>query len=149
MTEAKNRVTLIGKKLARNGTEFVYVGAVDACNRCKVKKACHNLIVGRKYRVVDIRPTTHSCQVFADGACVVEVEEAPVVALIAGEMAIANSRFIYEYTCNRDECRSYDLCHPDGVNEKEKYTITQILGSAPDECLRGRKNLKLVEILPL
>jgi len=149
MTEAKNRVTLIGTKLAQNGTEFVYVGEVDECSRCKVKKACHNLVRGRKYRVVDVRPTVHSCPVFVDGACVVEVEDAPVVALIAGEMAITNSRFVYEYSCNREECRSYDLCHPDGVNEKEKYMITQILGSAPDECLRGRKNLKLVEILPL
>lgn len=149
MTEAKNRVTLIGTKLAKEGLEFIYIGAVDECSGCKVKKACHNLIEGRKYRVVDIRPTIHSCPVFADGACVVEVEEAPVVALIAGDMAITNSRFVYEYTCNREECRSYDLCHPDGVNEGEKYMISQVLGNAPDECLRGRKNLKLVEILPL
>ncbi|RQD80235.1 MAG: UPF0179 family protein [Methanocalculus sp. MSAO_Arc2] len=149
MTETKNRVTLIGKKIAKTGLEFVYIGEVEECGTCKVKKACHTLVEGRKYRIVGVRPTTHTCTVFADGVRVVDVSDAPVVALIAGELAIPNSRMIYEYTCNRNDCRSYDLCHPDGVNEGEKYIITQVLGNAPDECLRGRRNLKLVEILPL
>ncbi|MCP1662422.1 MAG: UPF0179 family protein [Methanocalculus sp. MSAO_Arc1] len=149
MAESKNRVTLIGSKLAKPGMEFVYVGAVEDCTVCKVKKACHTLVEGRKYRVTSVRPTTHTCTVFADNVRVVDVEDAPVVVLIAGEMAIPNSRFVYEYICNREDCRSYDLCHPDGVNEGEKYTITQVLGNAPDECLRGRRNLKLVEIRPL
>ncbi|WP_370650831.1 UPF0179 family protein [Methanocalculus sp.] len=149
MTESKNRVTLIGVKLAKTGDEFFYDGAISECEGCKVRKACHNLVEGRKYRIIGIRPTIHTCPVFADGARVVEVTEAPVVALIAGEMAIPNSRLVYEYLCNREDCRSFDLCHPDGVNEGEKYIITQILGSAPDECLRGRRNLKLVELLPI
>jgi len=149
MTEAKNRVTLIGIKMAKPGEEFIYVGSVPACEGCKVRKACHNLLEGRRYRVETVRPTTHTCSVFEDGAQVVEVIEAPVVALIAGEMAIMNSRIVFEYPCNRNDCRSYDLCHPEGLNEKERYIITQILGNAPDECLRGRKNMKLVELLPL
>jgi hypothetical protein len=149
MTESKNRVTLIGVKLAKMGDEFFYDGVAPECVGCKVKKACHNLVEGRKYRIIGIRPTTHTCPVFADGARVVEVTEAPVVALIAGDMAIQNSRLVYEYLCNREDCRSFDLCHPDGVNEGEKYTIIQVLGGAPDECLRGRRNLKLVELLPI
>jgi uncharacterized protein (UPF0179 family) len=145
MTETKNKVTLIGTVYARQGVEFIYEGEVPACDSCKVKKACHNLIKGHKYRIVTVRTTHHECSVHLNGANAVEVMEAPATALISAEMAIINSKIRFEATCNKGDCRSYDLCHPDGVVDGEKYIVADVLGNAPDICDKGR-TLKLVEL---
>jgi uncharacterized protein (UPF0179 family) len=147
MTDAKTKVTLIGTVYARQGVEFVYEGEIPVCETCKVKKACHNLVRGRKYRIVTVRTTHHECSVHLNGATAVEVMEAPVTALISAEMAIINSRIKFEVSCNKGECRSYDLCHPDGIVDGEKYVVADVLGNAPDICEKGRA-LKLVEIRP-
>ena len=145
MTEAKTKVTLIGTAYAKQGFEFIYDGEAPACDTCKVKKACHNLVKGRKYRIVTIRTTHHECPVHLNGATAVEVTEAPVTALISAEMAIVNSKIKFETSCNKSDCRSYDLCHPDGIVEGEKYIVADVLGNAPDICEKGR-TLKLVEL---
>ncbi len=145
MTEGKTKVTLIGSVYARQGLEFIYEGDVPACETCKVKKACHNLVKGRKYRVMTIRTTRHDCPVHFDGAFAVEVAEAPSSALISAEMAIVNSKIRFEVSCNKSDCKSYDLCHPDGIVEGEKYIVADVLGNAPDICEKGR-TLKLVEL---
>jgi uncharacterized protein (UPF0179 family) len=147
MTESKTKVTLIGTVLARPGIEFIYEGEIPECSTCKVRKACHNLHKGRKYRIITVRTTHHECPVHVNGATAVEVMEAPITALINAEMAIVNSKITVELTCNRADCRSYPLCHPDGVVEGEKYVVTDVLGNAPDICEKGRA-LKLVEIKP-
>lgn len=145
MAEPKTKVTLIGTVHARQGVEFVYEGEAAACETCKVKKACHNLQKGRKYRVVTVRTTHHECGMHINGATAVEVMEAPSTALIGAEMAIANSKIKFESSCNKGDCRSYELCHPDGIVEGEKYIIADVLGNAPDICDKGRA-LKLVEL---
>lgn len=35
MVEAKPKVTLIGKELAKNGLEFIYEGSIAECSACK------------------------------------------------------------------------------------------------------------------
>ncbi|MEN6611141.1 MAG: UPF0179 family protein [Methanoregulaceae archaeon] len=148
MGDAKAKVTLIGTDLAKQGMEFIYEGEAEECNPCKVKKACNNLHKGRKYRIVTVRPTKHECPVHLNGAVTVEVVEAPVTALISSEGAIVNSRIKIEFSCNRTECRSYELCHPDGIIEGEKYVVSDVLGNAPDICEKGR-GLKLVDLKPV
>jgi uncharacterized protein (UPF0179 family) len=148
MAQTKPKVTLIGTELANTGVEFIYEGQLPECEGCKVIKACNNLQAGKRYRIVGIRPARHACVVHLNGTCAVEVVESPVPALIAPEMAIKNTRIRYEYGCNRDECSSYTLCHPDGIVPGEKYVVTEVLGSAPDICERGR-TLTLVELMPL
>jgi uncharacterized protein (UPF0179 family) len=145
MAEAKTKVTLIGTVHARQGVEFVYEGEVAGCDTCKVKKACHNLQKGRKYRVVTVRSTHHECSVHLNGATAVEVMEAPSTALISADMAMVNSKIKFESSCNKADCRSFELCHPDGIVEGEKYVIADVLGNAPDICEKGRA-LKLVEL---
>lgn len=145
MTEAKTKVTLVGTVLAKQGVEFIYEGEVAACETCKVKKACHNLAKGHKYRIVTIRTTHHECPVHFNGANAVEVTDAPSSALISAEMAIVNSKIRFEVSCNKGDCKSYDLCHPDGIVEGEKYIVADVLGNAPDICDKGR-TLKLVEL---
>jgi hypothetical protein len=147
MAESKTKVTLVGTVLAKQGVEFIYEGEVAACDTCKVKKACHNLQKGRKYRIVSVRTTHHECNVHLNGATAVEVMEAPVTMLISPEMAIVNSKIKPELSCNKSDCRSFALCRPDGVVEGEKYVVTEVMGNAPDICEKGRP-LKLVEIRP-
>ena len=147
MAEAKTKVTLIGTVHARQGVEFVYEGEVAGCDTCKVKKACHNLQKGRKYRIVTVRTTHHECPVHLNGATAVEVTEASITALINADMAITNSRIKPDLSCNKSNCKSYHLCRPDGVTDGEKYIVSDVLGNAPDICEKGRA-LKLVEIRP-
>ena len=147
MSEVKTKVTLVGTVLAKQGVEFIYEGEAVDCNSCKVKKACNNLQIGRKYRIVSVRSTHHECMVHLDGATAVEVMEAPVTALINADMAIVNSKIKVDLSCNKSDCRSYPLCRPDGVVDGEKYIVTDVLGNASDICPKGRA-LKLVDIKP-
>ncbi|MFA5613437.1 MAG: UPF0179 family protein [Methanoculleus sp.] len=149
-TKQKVKVTLAGVVLAKPGMDFVYEGsACSECEECKVRKVCHNLQPGKKYRVVAVRPNTrHDCPVHYEAVVAVDVVEAPVVALISADMAIANSRISYEFSCPKIDCRSYRLCRPDGIIEGEKYVVGEILGNAPEPCERGR-SLKLVELRPI
>ncbi len=147
MSEIKTKVTLVGTVLAKQGVEFIYEGEAADCNSCKVKKACNNLQIGRKYRIVSVRSTHHECMVHLDGATAVEVIEAPVTALINADMAIVNSKIKVDFSCNKSDCRSYPLCRPDGVVDGEKYIVTDVLGNASDICPKGRA-LKLVDIKP-
>ncbi len=137
----------MGTVLAKPNVEFIYEGEVAECETCKVKKACHNLQKGRKYRIVTVRTTHHDCAVHLNGATAVEVMEAPITALINADMAIINSKIKPELSCNKSECRSYPLCRPDGITDGEKYIVVDVLGNAPDICDKGRA-LKLVEIRP-
>ncbi len=149
MAEQKPKVTLIGRCLAEVGLEFVYEGDAQECKTCKLLKVCHNLQPGKKYQVVGIRKNTdQGCPVHLGGICAVEVIEAPVVTLIPADRAILNSRIHYESPCTRTDCRSYALCHPDGIIDGEKYMVARVLGNAPEICEKGR-TLKLVELRPV
>ncbi len=148
MVAERSKITLIGTTLARPGLEFVYQGALPACDRCKVRKACNNLRVGRKYRIISVRNTRHDCPVHLGGASAVECVEAPVVALIGADMAIVNSRILFECSCPRTECKAYDLCHPDGIVVGDRYLVGEVLGNPPTPCERVRA-LKLVELRPV
>ncbi|MEN6442619.1 MAG: UPF0179 family protein [Methanoregula sp.] len=147
MTESKTKVTLIGTILAKPGIEFIYEGECAECGTCKVKKACNNLTKGHRYRIVTVRSTHHECAVHLNGATAVEVLDAPVTMLINSDMAMINSKVRIEFSCNKSDCKSYPLCHPDGVVENEKYIVADVLGKAPNICEKGRI-LKLVEIKP-
>jgi hypothetical protein len=148
MTEAKTKVTLVGTVLAKPGAEFVYEGEVAECGTCKVKKACNNLTKGHRYRIITVRSTHHECTIHLNGATAVEVIDAPATMLINADMAMMNSRVKIEFSCNKTDCRSFSLCHPDGVVEGEKYIIADVVGNAPDICDKGRA-LKMVEIKPI
>ena len=137
----------MGTVLAKPNLEFIYEGEVAECETCKVKKACHNLQKGRKYRIVTVRSTHHDCAVHLNGATAVEVMEAPITALINADMAMINSKIKPELSCNKSDCRSFPLCRPDGIVDGEKYIVVDVLGNASDICDKGRA-LKLVELRP-
>lgn len=146
MAEPKPKVTLIGKELAKTGLEFIYEGSIDDCGSCRLSKACNNLKKGRRYRIVAVRPTEHSCTVHLNGACSIEVVDSPIPALISVDKAIKNTRIRHEFSCGRTACASIDLCSPPGIVEGEKYIVSEVLGKNPDTCEKG-KSLQLVQLL--
>jgi uncharacterized protein (UPF0179 family) len=149
MPESKMKVTLIGTLLAVPGLEFVYRGALPECEGCKKYRVCNNLQQDRRYRIIGVRSrTVHECRVHEGGAYAVEVIESPVIALIPSEKVIVNSTIAFDPTCTITGCKSYELCHPEGLIKGERYVVGEVLGSAPEACERGR-NLKLVELRPV
>ena len=145
MADAKPKVTLIGTTMAIQGLEFIYEGECTECDGCPVRKACHNLKPGRKYRIVAVRKTRHPCTVHLNGVTAVEVVESSIPALINADMAIKNTRIAFERPCTRVGCEYYALCNPDGAIPGEKYVVIEVLGSAPGICEKGR-NLQRVEL---
>lgn len=148
MADVKSKVTLIGKELAKNGLEFVYEGSISECNPCRLNKACNNLKKGRRYRIVGVRPTEHTCPVHLNGTRTVEVVESPIPALLSADMAIKNTKIQFECSCNKEQCLNYPFCRPDGIVDREKYIVVQVIGNAPERCEKGR-GLQLVELMPV
>jgi len=70
-------VTLIGKKLAKKGNEFVYFGIAKDCRGCKLKMVCSNLKEGRRYRITNVRDKHHDCSLYEGGVVAVEIEKLP------------------------------------------------------------------------
>jgi uncharacterized protein (UPF0179 family) len=75
------------------------------------------------------------------------VIDSPVQILISADSAIKNTRLRYESPCSRTKCPNYELCSPPGINEGEKYVVTQVLGVNPEPCEMNR-SLKFVELMP-
>jgi hypothetical protein len=148
MAEQKPKVTLIGKELAKTGLEFIYEGTIAACSPCKLNKACNNLKAGRRYRIVGVRPTEHPCLVHLNGTRAVEVVESPIPALLSADMAIRNTKIQFECSCNKEQCPNYHFCRPDGIIERDKYIVVNVIGSAPERCEKGR-GLQFVELMPV
>ena len=79
MVKQKTKVTLIGAALAKPGLDFVYEGSTcTECENCKVRKVCHNLQPGKRYRVAAIRSNTrHDCPVHHEAVVAVDVLRLP------------------------------------------------------------------------
>ncbi len=145
--ELNTTITLIGVRLAKVGTEFIFKGPAPECEDCRFKNSCMNLSPGRKYRIVNIRTTTtHSCDVHDEGVQAVEIVESPIISAIESKKAFKGSKIVFEPpTCKRSECKMHDLCHPIGLEFGDKCTISDVIGDAPDECVKGL-SLKVVEL---
>jgi len=145
-------LTIVGTVLAKEGTDFVYQGPIDACDSCKVAKVCHNskLRAGRRYTVVSVRPTKHTCAVHPDGATAVEVVDADIEMYIPKDMAKRRTRMDFEQFCNEETCRYYAMCNPAGIYPGHQYLIKEVTDNEdPLPC--GRSDLKkaVVTSLPL
>jgi Uncharacterized protein conserved in archaea len=143
-------LTLIGTRLATEGTEFVYQGESSACEGCPYRDQCLNLTPGRKYRVVSVREnaSTLECAVHDTGVRAVEVEPAPVRANVAPDGAYAGSKVALEGPCPHTSCPSHEYCEPQGLDFDEEYRIENVEGDPPhDYCMLDRE-LTLVEFAP-
>ncbi|MHC1610171.1 MAG: UPF0179 family protein [Candidatus Methanospirareceae archaeon] len=140
-------VTLIGTELAKEGEEFIFLGASKKCEECKLRNACTNLEVGRRYRIEKVRDEIkHDCYIHENGVSVVEVREADITAAIAAKYAIKNSKIVFSPPdCKESDCKLFDSCFPAGLRAGDKCTILDVIGDPPGECRNGRV-LKVVSM---
>lgn len=141
-------VTLIGTKLAREGEEFIFLGPSKKCEECRLKNACTNLELDRRYKIEKVRnEIKHECFIHEDGVAVVEVREASIPVAIDATHAFKSSKVAFEPpNCKVADCELFDACHPAGLKAGDRCTILEVIGEPPGECKDGR-SLKLVTVL--
>ncbi len=144
MVVSKKKITIIGAEIAKEGLEFVFEGELLECSPCPLKKACHNLVTGRKYRIVNVRPTRHECNVHLNGCYTVEVNEVPVETLITNDRAVQNTRIEYDENCLIYDCPNNNLCNAPGLRDGIKYLVIEVKGKPAHSC---EKNLSLRTVL--
>ena len=135
-------VTLIGEKLAKKGTEFIYIGPNNECRNCKLKTVCFNLKIGRKYEITQIREKRHNCNVHEGTAAVVEVKELPIITAVDQSIKEGESIKVEENNCSNIGCEFYQFCSVFLPKDKS-FKIVKIMGKI--KCPEGKK-LQKVEI---
>lgn len=126
-------ITLIGEPQAKVGNRFYYLGALTECKECRLKGVCFNLEPGHLYEVTALRDTEHDCEIHESKVRVVEVEKRPTLATVPRKKAIDGSMITYESVkCTNLGCVNYVNCHPIGIEDGMKLSITEMIGDI--EC---------------
>ena len=143
-------VTLIGTRLAEEGSEFVYRGEASGCDGCPYRKQCLNLVEGRRYRVTDVRDGTQvlDCAMHDTGVRAVEVEPASVTVNVPSKAAYAGSRASLAGPCPHVECPSHPYCEPQGAELDREYRIETVHGDPPHDVCALDRDLTQVEFTP-
>ena len=129
-------ITLIGKKQATPGSRFIYLGPLGECKDCRLKGVCLNLEKGTLSAVTGQRPVGHDCPVHEDGVQVVEVEKRPQMLTVPLKVALEGSTITYEEPkCDDLGCANHRNCHPVGMRQGCKITITSLEGDV--DCPQG------------
>lgn len=119
-------VTLIGEKLAKNNTEFIYIGPNNECRNCKLKTVCFNLKIGRRYEITNVRDKKHNCNVHEGTVIVIEVQEKPIQAAIDKKTAEGTKTKMENINCKNIGCENYDLCSID-LNKDKTFIVKKII----------------------
>jgi uncharacterized protein (UPF0179 family) len=138
-------ITLIGKDLAVEGQEFVFLGPADECENCRFKSSCvGNLELNRKYVVTDVKDNEQKCPIHdCETVVPVEVDRAKIDLLTASKSIFEGSTFTYNAPDCDEACDFHDLCFPDGLVENDKCIVLEDNGKHKDECKKGLKLHKL------
>ena len=126
--QTKGKIAIVGEVYAQEGSEFIYIGMSEACRSCAVCKVCHNLVVGRRYKVISVRDPVHVCSVHKGNARTVEVVPALIPARIVLPSNLSSSRntsFVYNPPCN-EQCDYEFQCHAPGLVKGQRYIIREI-----------------------
>ncbi len=120
------QITLVGERQAVAGHEFVYRGPQPECRECRVKAACLNQDVGRRYRILHAREVSHPCLLNEERARVVEVELAPPPCSLPSRGAVEGAIVGYEpLVCSNAACPTFRLCHPVGIERGTRLQIVE------------------------
>ncbi len=120
------QITLVGERQAVVGHEFVYRGPQPECRECRVKAACLNQDVGRRYRVLHVREVAHPCLLNEERVRVVEVEPAPPEVSLPSRGAVEGAIVAYEpLVCANAACPNFRLCHPLGIERGTRLRIVE------------------------
>ncbi len=121
------QITLVGERQAVAGHEFVYRGPQPECRECRVKAACLNQDVGRRYRVLRVREVAHPCLLNEERVRVVEVEAAPPECSLPTRGAVEGALVAYEpIICANAACPNFRLCHPVGLERGTRLRIVEV-----------------------
>ena len=87
----------------------------------------------------------HEC-FLVDTAYAVRVTPSPIVVSIESRKALNGSRVtVYEEPRCESSCTSYELCHPAGLLNGDRYTIAEVMDEVTGPCEKGLA-LKKVEL---
>jgi uncharacterized protein (UPF0179 family) len=135
-------ITLIGKKLAKPGQEFIHFGVGNSreCMGCKLRKVCDNLQVGRRYVVQSSMNKPHEkCKIHEEGVMLVEVEPAEIRTVVPADASKDGNEVVFIHPdCSEYDCERRDLCFPEGIRDGDQCEIVKILEKKVD-CPRGAK----------
>lgn len=139
-------ITLVGKAIAKEGSEFYYIGPAEECDGCKLRNVCHNLEEGTRFRVTSVRGQEHACALLEDEPVVaVEVEKTATPAILPKKGLLEGITITYSVSkCDEIGCPNYGLCHPVGKTEGSKYSVSRM--GKDVECPRGDR-LVAVDLL--
>jgi len=136
-------LTVIGKKLAREGMEFVFMGPIADCKECKVRNICFHLEKGTRYRIVSLRDKEHECPQHEEGVRVIQVEPVPRKAVIPKKVAIEGTNLGYDFPkCKQRGCQSYELCFLSGVEPGQKKKVVKVMESV--DCKNGQSRIAVM-----
>lgn len=143
-------LTLLGSRLADEGTEFVYRGASPDCDGCPFRQQCLTLEAGVRYEVSDVRDGGQvlECAVHDDGVVAVEVEPTTFEANVTATNAYSGSKVSLPGPCPHTNCPSHSLCEPLGGEFEGEYRIETTLGEPPHDYCALDRELELVELAP-
>lgn len=139
-------ITLIGKNLAKEGQEFLFLGPADECEDCRFKSSCvDKLELNRKYVITHVRDSEQNCPIHADDKVVaVEIDRAPINILTNSKNIFEGSTFTYNAMDCDESCEFHDLCFPEGLIENDKCIILQSDGKHKKGCKKGYNLNKLI-----
>ncbi len=135
-------ITLVGKKLAKEGLVFYSYKNHNKCVGCKYYRVCMgNVEQGRRYRIIKVMDHTLQCKLHEEGeANVVEIEETDYNALISSKQAIEGANIIYDpRLCKFYGCPNRELCFVEGLSPGDKCKVVEIDNDFEIECLNKEK----------
>ena len=138
-------ITLIGKDLAKEGQEFIFLGPSDDCENCRFKSSCvGNLELNRKYVINEVRDIEQKCPIHDEGKVVpVDVELAQIHLLTSSKNIFEGSTFTYDAPDCDEKCEFHDLCFPEGLIDKDKCIVLKNEGKHKGVCKKGYNLNKL------
>ena len=121
------QITLVGERQAHAGHEFVYRGPQPECKPCKVRSACLNQDLGRRYRITRVRDVSHPCLLNEERARVVEVEPIAPDCSLSARAGVEGAVLAYEkIVCSNGACPNFRLCHPVGVDQGSRIQVLEV-----------------------
>ncbi len=121
------QITLVGERQAQPGHEFIYRGPQPECGPCKVRAACLNQDLGRRYRITRVRKMAHPCLLNEERVRVVEVEPVPPDCSLSARAGVEGAVLAYEkIICANAACPNYRLCHPIGIEPGMRIRLVEI-----------------------
>lgn len=120
------RVTLVGSLLARPGVEYIFSKECEVSDRCPVAAPCQNLTVGRRYKVLALRPAKHAvCTEHEEGVQAVEVEEQPLHANVPESQLRGTLIRWKPASCHFRGCPNWTNCFSNGLEADREYVVKE------------------------